>query len=293
MQTLRETILDASSRGVAIGHFNISNIEGFWAIVHAARALGVPAIVGLSEGERDFVGVKQAVALVKATREELGYPIYINADHTYSFERVKEAVDAGFDAVIFDGAKLSLEENIKQTKACVDYARSVSASRRTDVLVEAEMGYIGQSSKILDAIPEGAVVSGDALTSPEDAARFVHETGVDLFAPAVGNIHGMLRSMPDPRLDIPRIAAIRAAAGVPLVLHGGSGTVDQDFTDAITAGISIVHINTEIRVAYRDAMRAFLNEHPDEVAPYKIAKGAVTAMEDVITKRLKLFSKMG
>lgn len=288
MQTLRETIRGAEEKKVAIGHFNISNIEGLWGIVGAARDLNVPVIIGLSEGERDFVGVRQAVALVKSIREEYHYPIFINADHTYSFERVKEAIDAGFDAVIFDGAKLSLEENIKQTKACVDYARSV----RPEVVVEAEMGYIGTSSKILDAIPEGAVVSGDALTSPEDAARFVRETGVDLFAPAVGNIHGMLRSTPDPRLDIPRIAAIRTAAGVPLVLHGGSGTVDQDFTDAITAGIAIVHINTEIRVAYRDAMRDFLNEHTDEVAPYKIGKGAVEAVKGVVAKRLKLFNKM-
>lgn len=287
MQSLRETIQSAQQGSVAIGHFNISNLEGLWGIFFAARDLGVPVIIGLSEGERDFVGVRQAVALVKSIREEYEYPIFINADHTYSFERVKQAVDAGFDAVIFDGAKLPLEENIARTKECVAYARSVSPH----ILVEAEMGYIGTSSKILDAIPEGAVVSGDALTSPDDAARFVRETGVDLFAPAVGNIHGMLRSIPDPRLDIARIAAIRAAAGVPLVLHGGSGTADQDFVDAISAGIAIVHINTEIRVAYRDAMRDFMQNHPDEIAPYKIGKSAVDAVQSVVAKRLRLFSK--
>ena len=288
MKTLREVIRDAESNHVAVGHFNISNIEGLWAIFHAARNLNLPVIIGLSEGERDFVGVKQAVALVKSIREEFDYPIFINADHTYSFERVKEAVDAGFDAVIFDGAKLPIDENIKITKQCVEYARS----KNPDILVEAELGYIGTSSKILDEIPEGAGVSEETLTSAEDAARFVAETGVDLFSPSVGNIHGMLRDMSNPRLNINRVHAIKEAAGVPLVLHGGSGIANQDFTDAIKAGISIVHINTEIRVAYRDAVKQAITEHPDEVAPYKIMKGAVSAMEKVISERLKLFNHL-
>src|SRR3990172_8718319 len=116
MKTLREVIRDAESNHVAVGHFNISNIEGLWAIFHAARNLKLPVIIGTSEGERDFVGVKQAVALVKSLCEEFDYPIFLNADHTYSFDRVKEAIDAGYDSVIFDGAKLSFEENVVLTK---------------------------------------------------------------------------------------------------------------------------------------------------------------------------------
>ncbi|MDO8572358.1 MAG: class II fructose-bisphosphate aldolase [bacterium] len=288
MKTLREVINEAESNHVAIGHFNISNIEGLWAIFHAARNLNLPVIIGLSEGERDFVGVKQAVALVKSLREEFDYPIFINADHTYSFERVQEAVDAGFDAVIFDGAKLSLAENITIAKQCVEYARS----KNPEIIVEGEMGYIGTSSKVLDAIPEGVDLSEGALTNPAEAAQFVKETGVDLFAPAVGNIHGMLRNVHDPRLNIKRVHEIKEAVKVPLVLHGGSGTVDQDFTDAINSGVGIVHINTEIRVAYRDAVKKFVEEHPDEVAPYKIMKSVVSAMEKVITERLRLFNHM-
>lgn len=288
MQTLRETIAAAAQARTAIGHFNISNVEGFWAIIHAARALKLPVIVGVSEGERDFVGVRQAVALVRSAREEFSHPIYLNADHTYSFERVKEAIDAGFDAVIFDGAKLPLEENIAETRRCVEYAKSVNP----EIVVEGELGYIGTSSKVLDALPEGASVTPESFTKPEEAERFVRETGVHLFAPAVGNIHGMLRNMPDPHLDIARVGKIRAAAGVPLVLHGGSGTPNQDFTAAIKEGVAIVHINTEIRVAYRDALKKAITEHPDEVAPYKIMKMAVEAMEKVITERLKLFNHL-
>ena len=288
MKTLRQYIKEANEKGVAIGHFNISNLEGLWAIFRAAKSLNVPVIVGLSEGERDFVGVKQAVALVKSIREEYQYPIFINADHTYSVERVKEAIDAGFDAVIFDGAKLSLDENIAKTKECVDYARSAVR----DVLVEAEVGYIGTSSKVLDAIPEGVKFDDSTLTSPEQAERFVKETGVDLFAPAVGNMHGMLRNAPEPRLDIERIRKVRAAAGVPLVLHGGSGTSDEDFREAIKAGISLVHINTEIRVAFVKSLASYLALHPDEVAPYKVMKEPTEAMQKVIEARLRLFSGM-
>ena len=287
MKTLREAIAEAESKKVAIGHFNISNIEGLWGTFHAAKKLNVPIIIGASEGERDFIGVQQCVALIKSIREQYGYPIYLNADHTYSFERVKEAIDAGFDSVIYDGAKLSFEENVKNTKQCVDYARSTGK----DVLVEAELGYIGQSSKVFDVLPEGAATVG-GLTTPEQAAEFVKATGIDLFAPAVGNVHGMMRVGHDPRLDIPLVAKIREAAGIPLVLHGGSGTVDQDFVDAISAGISIVHISTELRVAFRKALEESLASNKDEVAPYKYLKPGVEAIEATAEARLKLFNKI-
>ncbi|HEC30686.1 MAG TPA: ketose-bisphosphate aldolase [Candidatus Yonathbacteria bacterium] len=286
MKTLKETIAKAEAEGVAIGHFNISNIEGLWGIFNAARELDVSVIIGLSEGERDFVGVKQAVALVKSLREEFNYPIFINADHTYSVERVKEAIDAGFDAVIYDGVKESIEDNIKNTKLCVEYARESGR----EVLIEAELGYIGTSSKLLDEIPEGASQGEEMLTKPEEAKQFVEETGVDLLSPAVGNMHGMLKGSGNPELNIPRIKEIREVAGVPLVLHGGSGISEGNFKDAIASGISTVHINTEIRVAYRDATKAFLNENPDEIAPYRIMKPAVEAVQAKVLERLKLFS---
>ncbi len=296
MKTLREYIAEASEKKIAIGHFNISDVTALWAIFQAAQGLQsgqkTPVLIGVSEGERAFIGVPQAAALVKSIREEFDYPIFLNGDHTYSFEKVKEAVDAGFDSVIFDGAQLSFEENVKQAKQCVDYANEVSKKTGRDILIEGELGYIGVSSKVWDSIPEGASISGDALTSPEKAKEFVEKTGVSLLAPAVGNIHGMARVGHNPHLDIERIAAIRQAAGVPLVLHGGSGIEDDDFTKGITAGMSIVHINTEIRVAYRKALELTLQKNPDEVAPYKYLKEGLKAMEKVVSARLKLFNKL-
>lgn len=286
MKTLKSVIADARAHKKAVGHFNISNIEGLWAVFNAAKNLDVPVIIGVSEGERDYIGVRQVVLLVKSLREQFNYPIFINADHTYSVERVREAIDAGFDAVIFDGAKLSYEENVRATKQCVEYARK----QNPDILVEAELGYIGTSSKVLDALPEGAALAESELTSVEEAERFTEETGIDLFSPAIGSIHGMLRLAQDPDLNIARLKEIAPAVATPLVLHGASGLRDQNVQEAIASGISVVHINTELRVAFRDGVRLSLANNPDEVAPYKFMKPGLQAMQKVAEAKLKLFN---
>ncbi|MEK7635067.1 MAG: class II fructose-bisphosphate aldolase [Patescibacteria group bacterium] len=285
MKSLREYIAEAEEKKVAIGHFNISDSVGFWAVVNAAKKLNLPIIIGVSEGERDFLGVKQVRALVNTLKDEM--PIFLNADHTYSVERVKEVVDVGFDAVIIDGAEKSFEENLKMTKESVDYVKSIGKN----VLVEAELGFIGKSSTVWDEVPSGA----DAvMTKPEEAKEFVEATGIDLFAPAVGNIHGMAKNLNInfEKLDIERIKAVREAAGVPLVLHGGSGITDPEFKAAISAGISVIHINTEIRLAYRQNLQKSLCENLDEMAPYKFLRSGRDGMQAVIEKRLALFNNL-
>jgi fructose-bisphosphate aldolase class II len=287
MKSLREVIADAETNKVAIGHFNVSDSSQLWGIFNAARKLDVPVVIGASEGERDFIGPRQLVTMVQSIREEFDYSIYTNADHTYSFERVKEAIDVGFDAVIFDGNKVSHDENLVITKQCVESARA----QDHDVLVEAELGNIGMSSKLLDGIPEGAEITDEMMTVPEELAEFVAHTGVDLIAPAVGNLHGMMKHGNNPRLNIERIAQLREAGGVPMVLHGGSGITDEDFVSAIQAGIGMVHINTEIRKAYRDAIVAYLQENPDEIAPYRYIMAGRDALQGVVEARLNLFTQ--
>lgn len=287
MNTLREYIKQAEEKKVAIGHFNISNLETFHAVYNVAKRLNVPVIIGLSEGEEDFVGRTEAVAMINALREKENFPIFLNADHHYSFERVKISIDAGFDSVIFDGANLSIEENIKITKECVDYARKVTVETSRDILVEAELGFIGSGSNIKETIPEGAGIK----TKPEDAKSFVVATGIDMLAPSVGSIHGMIKSG-KPHIDGELVAEIKKATGVPLVLHGGSGLRDEDFTNGIKAGINIIHISTEIRLAYDEALKKSLADNPDEVAPYKILAPVVEAIEKVVENRLKLFNNL-
>lgn len=285
---LIDIIKTAENKKTAIGHFNISDTEMLKAVFSSARKLNLPVIIGVSEGERDFIGVRQAPALVKSLREEYNFPIFLNADHTYSFERVKEAVLAGYDAVIFDGTKLSFEENLEITKKSVQYAKSVNP----DIIVEGELGYIGTSSKLLDEIPKGVKVSDEYLTTVEEISRFVKETGIDLVAPAVGNIHGMLKYGKNPSLNMERIKELREACGASMVLHGGSGISDDDFIKAIFFGISIIHISTEIRIAYKDGIKLSLQENPDEIAPYRYMKPAVHNVQKVTEERLKLFNKM-
>jgi len=289
MKTLREYIKEAEEKGVAIGHFNISNIEALHGIYSAARKLNVPVVIGVSEGEEEFIGRDEVATLVKMIRERDNYPIFLNADHHYTFSSVKNALDAGYDAAIIDAVKLPLDENIILTKKCADYAKELSTKTGRDILIEAELGFIGQSSKLLDAIPEG--VSEKTMTKSEDAKAFVEATGIDLLAPSVGNIHGMVKGG-NPKLDIERIKEVRQACGIPLVLHGGSGISDEDFTNAIKAGISTVHINTEIRVAYKEAVEKYIKENPKDIAPYKILKPAVEAIEKVVEQRLKLFNNL-
>jgi fructose-bisphosphate aldolase class II len=359
MKKLIEIIKETEENRMAVGHFNVSDIIGLKAVFEAAYKLQLPIIIGVSEGEGDFIGRRQIAALVKSLKEEYNYPIFLNADHTKSLEKIKEAVEAGFDSVMFDGSKLLLEDNIKQTKNVVEYVKSVNP----EILVEGEIGYIKGKSTILTTSDvqnidddlgtsdvKRLIKEGD-LAKPEEAAQFVKETNIDLLAPAVGNIHGIvMRTNADftqtnaevnkaqtnadytqtnaeinkaqtntdytqtnaeknpresafsqresasmiymnPSLNIQRIRDIKRAVGIPLVLHGGSGIKDEEILAAIDAGISIVHINTELRLAWRRGLEEALKEKPEEVVPYKLLPQALDEIKKVVEKKLRLFNR--
>jgi fructose-bisphosphate aldolase class II len=286
MRGLRDVLLQAQKDGVAVGHFNVADLVLLKAVFAAAQELNVPVMVGVSEGEREFLGVRQIAALVRSLREEFDFPIFLNADHTHSLAKAVEAAKAGFDSIVFDLSALPFEENVRQTKEAIKTLKAINP----EILVEGEIGDIGTGSEIHDKAPD--LTRG--LTSPEQAKQYVEATGVDILAPAVGNMHGMLKSMVQgetrKHLDIPRIAAIKAATQVPLTLHGGSGTDDEDFRRAIAAGINVIHINTELRVAWRRGLEEGLAKKPDEVVPYKILPFAVEAVKQVALSRLRLFN---
>ncbi|HKS75165.1 MAG TPA: class II fructose-bisphosphate aldolase [Terriglobales bacterium] len=287
MPNLRAVLEGAGQTPVAVGHFNVSDLVGFKAVISAARRLNVPAFVGVSEGERAFVGLAQIAALVRSVRDRYGHPVFLNADHTHTLQAVEAAARAGFDEVIFDLSDQPFEENLKQTKRAVELLKSI----RPELLVEGEIGYIGRSSEIISHPPESL-----AITTPEESVQFVSETGIDVLAPAVGNMHGLLPSMvrgdTRKRLDIERIRQIKQQTPAFLTLHGGSGTADQDFVAAIRAGITIIHINTELRLAWRRGIEKGLKAHPKETAPYKILPTAVNTVETVVADRLRLFNNL-
>jgi fructose-bisphosphate aldolase, class II len=286
MHFLRDVLEQAQKNRVAIGHFNVADLVLLKAVFAAAQELNVPVLVGVSEGEREFIGVRQIAALVQSLREEFDFPIFLNADHTHSLSKAIEAAKAGFDSIVFDLSALPFEENMRQTKEAVEALKTINPA----ILVEGEIGDIGTGSEIHEEAPD----LSKGLTNPLEAKQFVEFTGIDVLAPAVGNMHGMLKSMVEgdarKHLDIVRIAEIKSAARVPLTLHGGSGTDDGDLRKAIAAGINIVHINTELRVAWRRGLEEGLSKLPNEIVPYKILPFAVESVNQVVLSRLRLFN---
>jgi fructose-bisphosphate aldolase class II len=286
MKALQQILAEADQQKAAVGHFNVSDLTTLKAVYLAARELNVPVLVGVSEGERDFIGVHQIAALIRSIREQNAFPIYLNADHTHSIEKAREAAQAGFDLVGFDGSALPFEENVSKTKQAVTEMKAIQPS----IVVEGELGFIGSSSSIHDKIPEDL----SPMTTAEQASDFVQRTGVDVLAPAVGTMHGMVKSMVDGKtkkhVDAARIAAIKRATRKPLTLHGGSGTDDRGFLDAIEAGITIIHINTELRVAWRRGLESALARKPEEVVPYKLLPDVVESVKKVVYSRLRLFN---
>ena len=289
MHSLHDALQQSQKDRVAIGHFNVADCVLLKAVVAAGQELEVPVVVGVSEGEREFIGVRQIAALVWSVREDCDCPIFLNADHTHSLAKAVEAARAGFDSIVFDLSALPFERNVRQTKEAVEALKTINSA----ILVEGEIGDIGTGSEIHEEAPD----LSRGLTSPAEARQFVESTGVDILAPAVGNMHGMLKSMVQgetrKRLDIERIAQIKRAAQVPLTLHGGSGTDDGDLRKAIAAGINIIHINTELRVAWRRGLEEGLSKLPHEVVPYKILPFAVESVKNVARSRLELFDASG
>ena len=186
MQGLRDALKQSRDHGVAIGHFNVSDWVLLKAVLEAAQELRVPVVVGASEGERTFFGVRQIAAVVKSWREECDCPIFLNADHTHSLPNAIEAAKAGFDAIVYDLSALPFEQNVRQTKEAVEALKAINPA----ILVEGEIGDIGTGSEIHEKAPDLSA----GLTSPAEAKQFVEETGVDILAPAVGNMTACSRA---------------------------------------------------------------------------------------------------
>lgn len=268
----------------AIGHFNFSTEDVLEAIVAGAKEAQAPAVmVGTSEGEADFIGLKEAVALVKVMREKYNFPIFLNADHFKSFDKCKQAIDAGYDSIIIDASALPNIENIELTKKAVDYARSINP----DISVEGELGYLRGASKMQDKVS----ISPADYTQPEEVKDFVQQTGVDRMAVVFGNIHGIVTEQEE-KLDMDHFSRIyMTAPDIFYVLHGASGLKDEDITVAIESGISNIHYNTELRVAYRRGIEQVLESDANETTPYKYLRAGAAEVKEVVLAKTKLFMK--
>jgi fructose-bisphosphate aldolase class II len=277
----------ATAGGWAIPHFNVCNLEQLRGVVNAAASLKAPVMIGTSEGERAFFTPEAAAALVAAYEEKFCVPLFLNADHTKSVDAAKTAIDAGYHSVHIDLSKLSFEENVKGTAEVVRYANK--KGRR--VSVEGELGALATDSSTV--IKGKVTIDPKTFTLPEQALEYVHKTGVNRLAPAVGNYHGM--SATKKNLDFARIAALRQKLrkNIALVLHGGSGSGDAAFKKAIAAGVANIHISTELRVAYTKTLRETMKKNPEEVIPYKLTAPSVLSVQKKAADFIRLFGAAG
>jgi len=285
METLTQIHKRALKEHWAVPHFNFSTLTQLNGILDALKETRSPAALGTSEGERKFVGAKQALYLIKSFREEEGIPVFLNADHHKTPEAAIEAFDAGYESIHADFSKESFEDNITKVKKVVDYVKS----KRPNVEVEGELGYfVTESSKIYKEVIE---IPQESYTQPNQAAEFVKRTGIDRFAPVIGNLHGIAANEPKIRFDL--VKKLREELpDITFVLHGGSGISDKDMKKLVEMGFNNIHISTELRVAYTDALRKELVEKPDEVAPYHYLDQARKATAEKVKEKIAIFGSL-
>jgi fructose-bisphosphate aldolase, class II len=267
----------AKKGGYAVGAFNVSTPEAIRGILAAATELNAPVVIETSEGEMNYMGAKVVADIVRDLAEKLPIPVAIHLDHGQSLETVKAVIDAGYTSVHIDASALSYDENLALTKSVVEYAHD------NGITVEGELGHVGGASEVHD---ESAEIEKSTYTDPEKAVEFVRETGIDVLASSIGNIHGIYEN--EPVLDFDRLESL-GSIGISLSLHGGSGIPEEQVKRAIGLGINKINVNTELRAAYTDTLRSELTEKPDEIVPYKYLPEEIEAIKEVVKKKIIMF----
>lgn len=236
----RQLIEDAQTGAYAIGAFNMHNVETTEALVRAAEQAASPVFLQIGRAIVPHMGLRKAFEMTKRVAEELSAHFVVHLDHG-PWDECLEAIKLGFNSIMYDGAHLPFEDNIKTTRRIVEIAHDFG------IPVEAELGKIPDADQQVDW--------NDYYTDVGEAQRFVEETGVDYLAISIGIVHGVAKGKPHP-LDIERAAAIRKATGIPLVLHGASGIPEDEVRAARAVGIHKFNADTDLRHAFRAGMEA-------------------------------------
>ena len=278
--TGKEILLDAQKNGYAVGAFNVNNMEIVQAIVEAAEETDSPVILQASQGGLKYAGIEYIAALGKLAGRNAKVPVALHLDHGTDFSQIMKCIRNGFTSVMIDASKLNLEENIAYTKKVVEIAHAVG------VTVEAELGKIGGTEDDVVVDAKEAI-----FTDPEEAKIFVEETGIDYLAIAVGTAHGVYKGVPKIQYDI--IKDIREKVDVPLVLHGSSGVPEESIKKAVPLGITKINIDTDLRIAFSQAVKNFAKENPDEIDPRKLLGPAKEAMKKKIIEKMHIFGSSG
>lgn len=285
----RERMAQARAEHWAFGAFNLDDEATLRAVSQAAAKTKSPVLVEVSQGEVDDIGLENVRDMVDNFKAQYGIEMYINLDHSPSVAAAKLGVDAGFEFIHIDVSQAkhdaSDEEIIAATKEVVEYAKFTGA------LVESEPHYFGGSSTLHTEKIDYEEIK-KTFSTPAGAAAFVAATGIDTFAAAVGNLHG---KYPVPkRLDLALLQQIREALDCNISLHGGSGTPGHYFKSAVEIGVSKVNINSDMRIAYREALEQVLRDNPDEYSVAKLTnKTVVAAVQAVVEQKIADFNSAG
>ncbi len=278
--TVKELLKGAAAGGYAVGAFNCNNMEIVQAIIDAAEAEKAPVIMQASQGAIKYAGIEYIMALARVAADNATVPVAMHLDHGTSFDQVMQCIRYGFTSVMIDGSKYSLDENIVLTRKVIEVARAVGVS------VEAELGKIGGTEDDITVSDKEA-----AMTKPEEAQKFVAETGVDSLAIAIGTAHGQYKW--EPKLDFDRLRRVKELVDIPIVLHGSSGVPDDQIAEAIRLGVRKVNIDTNLREAFVKGVRAVLEKDPNEIDPRKLLGPAKKEMSAVIREKIRLFGSSG
>ena len=242
---------DAYEGHYAVGAFNCLSIEHVVGAIKAAEELRSPIILQLAEVQFPCAPMEMMAPVYLEAAAKATVPVAVHLDHGQSVETCVKAIQLGFNSVMFDGANLPFEENVRQTAEIVRIARAAGVD------VEAELGKVGDTGFGGEGTCEA---TPDVFTDVEESAEFIAKTGVDALAIAIGNLHG--RYVATPQLNIERLREIAQRNNLPLVLHGGSGTSEEDFKSCIHNGISKINVATALQMAVTDAVRNYVTECP-------------------------------
>jgi fructose-bisphosphate aldolase, class II len=279
--SMKEMLNKALEEKYAVGQFNINNLEWTQAILAAAEQEKSPVILGVSEGAaRHMGGFKTTVMMVQGLLEDMKItvPVAIHLDHGSSFDKCKEAIDAGFTSVMIDASHHPLEENIETTSKVVEYAHSKGVS------VEAELGTVGGQED--DVVADGVIYA-----DPKECEELVKRTGVDCFAPALGSVHGPYKG--EPNLGFKEMEEVRDVTNIPLVLHGGTGIPTKDIQKAISLGTSKINVNTENQIEFTKAVREVLNRDAEVYDPRKYIGPGRDAIKATVVGKIREFDSAG
>ena len=278
----KDWLQKAKQEKFAIGAFNVGNLETFKAIVQAAANKKSPVIIESSPGETKWMQAENIVDIAHNFSAEYGVPILINLDHSETLEDCMNAVEVGFDLIHFDGGKLPLEENLKIVRQVVE------ASHAKGLTVEGEIDHIQGTSEVHIGSAAEEAAKG-IMTDPDRAAKFVEESGIDIFAAFFGNVHGVF-SGGDENLHLNLLKQIaEALPETYLSLHGGSGIPDDQVKQAIQLGIVKVNVNTEMRQAFRVGLEEALKKNPDEYALYKLLPETIEEVKKIVEHKIEVF----